>query len=393
MKPSKRVTSPTTSSPLRSSPRSKIAKIDDGKSLLIKNEDKKFLSVKVDVEIPLISQIETVIKPPSTQTRRQSTRSHPSVQRLLIDTLPSSPNIASLTTLIKQPVALLHSLSTLTAAATTPISQDDNLSSPKNSNKSLKIVETSAKETCFPLMLERREKDQPKSPLSSPRKLLSPRTNQHESTLKAMYNQHESTLKAIYAATREAVSNVSEYEKETREAYHETLMRLNNRAFLEHKDNVDIEISPKKEEDENGDKDSLINLSFESFPSIVRKSSYNLILSGSASIDESGQGKEKNNDDNDDDDDDDDDDDNDTNNESVVGTLTIKDTLESNVTASKTAERLVKTKKKDNLISKASERSMKAFERITRDPTNLESIAEYQLACELLNQALNAETY
>ena len=388
MKPSKRVTSPTTSSPLRSSPRSKIAKIDDGKSLLIKNEDKKFLSVKVDAEIPLISQIETVIKPPSTQTRRQSTRSHPSVQRLLIDTLPSSPNIASLTTLIKQPVALLHSLSTLTAAATTPISQDDNLSSPKNSNKSLKIFETSAKETCFPLMLERREKDQPKSPLSSPRKLLSPRTNQHESTLKAMYNQHESTLKAIYAATREAVSNVSEYEKETREAYHETLMRLNNRAFLEHKDNVDIEISPKKEEDENGDKDSLINLSFESFPSIVRKSSYNLILSGSASIDESGQGKEKNDDDNDDDDDDDD-----TNNESVVGTLTIKDTLESNVTASKTAERLVKTKKKDNLISKASERSMKAFERITRDPTNLESIAEYQLACELLNQALNAETY
>jgi hypothetical protein len=390
MKPSKRVTSPTTSSPLRSSPRSKIAKIDDGKSLLIKNEDKKFLSVKVDVEIPLISQIETVIKPPATQTRRQSTRSHPSVQRLLIDTLPSSPNIASSTTLIKQPVALLHSLSTLIAAATTPISQDDNLSSPKNSNKSLKIVETSAKETCFPLMLERREKDQPKSPLSSPRKLLSPRTNQHESTLKAMYNQHESTLKAIYAATREAVSNVSEYEKETREAYHETLMRLNNRAFLEHKDNVDIEISPKKEEDENGDKDSLINLSFESFPSIVRKSSYNLILSGSASIDESGQGKEKNDDDNDDDDDDDD---NDTNNESVVGTLTIKDTLESNVTASKTAERLVKTKKKDNLISKASERSMKAFERITRDPTNLESIAEYQLACELLNQALNAEIY
>jgi hypothetical protein len=389
MKPSKRVTSPTTSSPLRSSPRSKIAKIDDGKSLLIKNEDKKFLSVKVDVEIPLISQIETVIKPPATQTRRQSTRSHPSVQRLLIDTLPSSPNIASLTTLIKQPVALLHSLSTLTAAATTPISQDDNLSSPKNSNKSLKIVETSAKET-FPLMLERREKVQPKSPLSSPRKLISPRTNQHESTLKAMYNQHESTLKAIYAATREAVSNVSEYEKETREAYHETLMRLNNRAFLEHKDNVDIEISPKKEEDENGDKDSLINLSFESFPSIVRKSSYNLILSGSASIDESGQGKEKNDDDNDDDDDDDD---NDTNNESVVGTLTIKDTLESNVMASKTAERLVKTKKKDNLISKASERSMKAFERITRDPTNLESIAEYQLACELLNQALNAETY
>jgi hypothetical protein len=205
-----------------------------------------------------------------------------------------------------------------------------------------------------------------------------------------MYNQHESTLKAIYAATREAVSNVSEYEKETREAYHETLMRLNNRAFLEHKDNVDIEISPKKEEDENGDKDSLINLSFESFPSIVRKSSYNLILSGSASIDESGQGKEKKYDDNDDDDDDDD---NDTNNESVVGTLTIKDTLESNVMASKTAERLVKTKKKDNLISKASERSMKAFERITRDPTNLESIAEYQLACELLNQALNAETY
>jgi len=379
MKPSKRVTSPTTSSPLRSSPRSKIAKIDDVKSLLIKNEDKKLLSVKVDVEMPLLSQIETVIKPPATQTRRQSSRSHPSVQRLLIDTLPSSPNIASSTTLIKQPVALLHSLSTLIAAATTPISQDDNLSSPKNSNKSLKIVETSAKETCFPLMLERREKDQPKSPLSSPRKLLSPRTNQHESTLKAMY-----------AATREAVSNVSEYEKETREAYHETLMRLNNRAFLEHKDNVDIEISPKKGEDENGDKDSLINLSFESFPSIVRKSSYNLILSGSASIDESGQGKEKNDDDNDDDDDDDD---NDTNNESVVGTLTIKDTLESNVTASKTAERLVKTKKKDNLISKASERSMKAFERITRDPTNLESIAEYQLACELLNQALNAETY
>lgn len=346
MKKRDRQETPLPSSPLRSSPRnsprSKIVKADDEKALEAARVLVSHVAAADDVKVednkpPLVDSEKKLTY------RRQSGRSHPSFQRLLmgIDTLPT-PTLSSSSSLIP-PVPSLVLASTVRKQP--------------NINFAFKPENEAQQTTSKTLLLS------PKTPFSSPRAISSPAVP-------------SSTYRAIYAATREAIAYASETEKQTQVAYNEALARLSDRAFLAHKDSIDIDISPKKEEEEEEEENGL---SRESFPSIVRKSSHNLILSGSSSMIEIVNPSVQ---ENDDDNDDDDDDDNDNDERIFVDSLARKEG--STLKPCRSID--------DSAINLASNRSMKAFERITVDPTNLESIAEYQKACEALNQALKLAT-
>jgi len=191
----------------------------------------------------------------------------------------------------------------------------------------------------------------------------SPRTTSHLSSsssssstsIKPLHFLSSSSIKSLHAATREVVKNISELDKESQNAYSATVSRLSHRAFQEHATFIDIDTSPKKDDnDQDVDDDlSIIDLSYHnsSIPSIVRKSSHSLILSGRRSDDD------------------------------------VSEVLHEKEKDEKIAKALIDKSTTTSLTS-ATQQSAIALERLSKDHLNIELITELQAAVEGLTQAL-----
>jgi hypothetical protein len=209
---------------------------------------------------------------------------------------------------------------------------------------------------------------------SSPRTtihLSSSSSSSSSTSIKPLHFLSSSSIKSLHAATRDIVKNISELDKESQNAYSATVSRLSHRAFQEHATFIDIDTSPKKDNNDQDEDDdlSIIDLSCHnsSIPSIVRKSSHSLILSGRRTEDDISEIKKREKE-----------------RDSDIVTVQVMKEKDKD---KEIAEALFDTSTTISITS-ATQRSAIALERLSKDHLNIELITELQAAVEDLNQAL-----
>jgi len=246
------------------------------------------------------------------------------------------------------------------------------------------ILKEERLEGVFPLLSLPKTQFEPASPKKSIYNQLSipssPRTSSHlsssssSSSLQPFHILSSSSIKSLHAATREVIKNISELDNESQMAYNATVSRLSQRAFQEHATFIDIDTSPKKDDNDNDQDKDDNNLSYldpschnSSIPTIVRKSSHSLILSGRRTDDIISEVKEKEK-------------------ESEIVTVQVLIDKEKDKESAKV---LIDKSTTTSSVTRATQRSAIALERLSKDHLNIELIAELQAAVEDLQAILS----